>query len=104
MNWLALIPWRRAHDNHWTERARVYHPARIAAASNLWVLPAIICLSVLLLFPPNGPHWALVAIASSIGTLIGTVPMDHEVWPRIKLNDLWQLAVKSWIIRFLMWF
>jgi Zn-dependent protease with chaperone function len=104
MNWLALIPWRRAQDRHWTERARVYHPARIAAASNLWVLPAVTCLSVLLLFPENGPHWALVAIAASIGTLIGTVPMDHEVWSSIKLNLLWQLAVRSWIIRFLMWF
>ena len=41
-NWLALVPWRRAKDQHWTERARLYFPVRVAAASNLWVLPAVL--------------------------------------------------------------
>ena len=104
MNWLSLIPWRRARGQHWTERARLYHPARMGAASNLWVLPAVTSLSVLLLFPQNGPHWALVGIAASIGALVGTLPMDREVWPRIELPEMWRLAVRSWIIRFFLWF
>ena len=32
-NWLALVPWRQAKGKHWTERARVYHPVRIAAGT-----------------------------------------------------------------------
>jgi Zn-dependent protease with chaperone function len=104
MNWLALIPWRRAKGKHWTERARVYHPARVSAVSNLRVLPGVAALSILLLFPEGGPHWALVAIVASIGAMLGTMPMDREVWPRIKLSDLWRSVVKNWIIRFLTWF
>jgi Zn-dependent protease with chaperone function len=104
MNWLALIPWRRSSGKHWSERARVYHPARVAAASNLWVLPAVTSMAVFLLFPENGPHWALVAIVSSVGALLGTIAMDREVFPRIELNYLLLLVVQSWAIRFLMWF
>jgi Zn-dependent protease with chaperone function len=103
-NWLALIPWRRAKGLHWTERARVYHPVRVSAASNLWVLPGVASLSVLLLFPNDGPNWALVAVAASIGTLIGTIPMDLEVWPRFKPGEIWRLVVKGWLMRFLTWF
>jgi Zn-dependent protease with chaperone function len=104
MNWLALIPWRKAKGQHWSERARVYHPAKVAAASNLWILPAVTSMSVFLLFPENGPHWALVAIASSIGTLLGTVSMDHEVFPRIEMGSLLVDVARSWVIRFFMWF
>jgi len=54
-NWLALIPWRRARNEHWTERARLYYPARVAAANNLWILPAVLtmlCLLPWILFKP----------------------------------------------------
>jgi Zn-dependent protease with chaperone function len=104
VNWLALIPWRSTRGRHWSERARLYHPVRVGAVSNLWVLPAVATLSVLVLFPGNGPHWAFVAVVSSIGTLIGTIPMDREVFPEIPLNHLLRQSAKGWVIRFLVWF
>lgn len=104
VNWLALVPWRRAKGLHWSERARLYHPVRVGAASNLWVLPAVITMSVLVLFPGKGPHWAFVAVVSSIGTLMGTIPIDREVFPEVPLNQLLLQSAKGWVIRFLMWF
>src|SRR5881394_2945441 len=80
-NWLALIPWRQAKGRHWTDRARAYHPVRVAAISNLWVLPAVFTMSgLLLLWPDQSPHWAFMAAATAIGAAAGTIPMDREVF------------------------
>ena len=103
-NWLALIPWRRAKDRHWTERARVCHPVRTAASSNLWMLPAVLTMTWLLLWPKDSPHWALMLIVTAIGAVLGTIPMDHEVFARVPLNKLLHQIVLGWLFRFLMWF
>ena len=39
LNTMALIPFRRAKDSHWTERARVLYPAHLAADFSVWILP-----------------------------------------------------------------
>ena len=103
-NWLALIPWRRASGRHWTERARLYHPVRVAAAGNLWVLPAVLTMLALLLWPEASPHWALLLPVTAVGALVGTIPMDREVFPRIPLLDLLRQVAVGWLLRFLMWF
>jgi len=104
MNWLALIPWRRARDQHWTERARLYYPVGVAAMNALWVIPADLCLAIQLLWPEESPHWAFTALVASIGTAVGTLALDHEVFPRIPLRDLLRQSAIAWLIRFLMWF
>ena len=38
LNRVALNPFRRAKDSHWTERARVLDPARVAADFSVWIL------------------------------------------------------------------
>jgi Zn-dependent protease with chaperone function len=104
INWLALIPWRRAKDRHWTERARLYYPIRSAAAANFWVLPAILTMAAKLLWSDASPHWMLTLLATAIGTVAGTVPMDHEVFPRIPLSELLHSMAVGWLVRFAMWF
>ena len=103
-NWLALVPWRQAKGRHWTDRARVYHPVRVAAASNLWVLPAVLTMTGVLLWPDETPHWALLVLVTAIGAVAGTIPMDREVFPRIQLDDLLRQVAVTWLIRFLIWF
>jgi Zn-dependent protease with chaperone function len=102
-NWLALYPWRRAKEQHWTQRARLYHPVRIAAASNLWVLPAVLTLMALLLLKDESPHWAPMAVVTAVGALAGTLPMDREVFPRVGRKELLHQAIINWLIRFLCW-
>src|SRR6266478_557302 len=87
-NWLALIPWRRAEGQHWTECARLYHPVRIAATSNQWVLPAVLTMTASLLWRDESPPWSFMFLVTAIGATVGTIPMDREVFPRIRLSDL----------------
>jgi Zn-dependent protease with chaperone function len=102
-NWLALIPWRRARGRHWTERARLYHPVRIAAAANLWVVPAIVTLMILLVWNDASPHWALMVLVTAVGAVAGTVPMDREVFQRVPIKVLAHDVSTNWLIRFLLW-
>jgi len=102
-NRFALQPWRRARDQHWAERARLYFPARNAAANKLWLIPVNVCLGMALLWPDDAPHWSLIALISATCTLLATVPMDHEVFPRIPWPNLWRQAGRNWIIRFARW-
>ncbi|MEO6035221.1 MAG: M48 family metalloprotease [Verrucomicrobiota bacterium] len=104
VNWLALIPWRRAKDQHWTERARVYHPVRTGAVSNLLVIPAVLVLVAVVWNRPDLPSWIFIALFSSIGVLIGTMPMDREVFPRITMSDLLRQAGTGSFFRLLSYF
>lgn len=103
-NWLALNPWRRSQGRHWTERARILYPARATAVSNLWVIPAIITLTAFFWLQDETPNWALVLMFSAAGALLGTLPFDREVFPRIHPRALLRLAAIGWVTRFLMWF
>ena len=42
-------------------------------------------------------------LVTAIGAVAGTVPMDHEVFPRIPLNGLLRLVAVNWLIRFAVW-
>lgn len=103
-NWLALIPWRRNKNKHWSEQARLLSPARAAARSNLWIIPGINTLTVLLLWPDSSPLWLFTGIVSVLGAYAGTLPMDHEVFPRIPFRELLRQAAIGILLRFLIWF
>ncbi|HEY4417051.1 MAG TPA: M48 family metalloprotease [Verrucomicrobiae bacterium] len=103
-NWLALIPWRRSRDQHWSEQARVLWPARRAAATNFLFVLGINILLVLWLWPDSSPLWLFAGIVSVFGACAGTFPMDHEIFPRLSYRKLFQLATTSIFFRFLIWF
>ena len=103
-NWLALIPWRRSKTRHWAEQARVLFPVRTTAAGNLWVVPAIFILAMLLIWPETPALWAFVGMVAAMGVMAGTIPMEHEIFPRIPVRDLWRQATIGCLMRFLIWF
>lgn len=100
-NRLALRQWRRTADRHWSERARVLFPIRRAAATNVWVLPAVLALGAWLLLPVESPHWLLMVLAGLIGAIAGTIPMDRETFPRISVGELIRQCVLTWFVRVL---
>jgi Zn-dependent protease with chaperone function len=53
--------------------------------------------------PDAHPHWGLLLLASALGTLAGTIPMDHEVFPRISFQALLRQVASIWVMRFLVW-
>jgi len=103
-NWLALIPWRKTRNQHWTERARAYYPVRIAATSNIWVVPALLTITTPLFWPEVSPHWMLIVVVTIVGAILGTIPMDREVFSRIPFNDLLRQVALGWLTQFFVWF
>ncbi len=102
-NWLALGPWRRRRGEHWSEQARVLFPVTVAARSGFLLVPSIFVLSVLLLWPDSSPLWFFTGVAALLGTYVGTIPMDREVFPRIPRRELWRQAGIGLLLRFLIW-
>ena len=103
-NWLALIPWRKARKEHWTEQARLCFPVRVASNANFWVLPAVVTIFCVLIFPDNTPNWGLLALVAAIGVVAGTIPMEREVFPRVGCHDLLRQMAFGCLIRLLVWF
>jgi Zn-dependent protease with chaperone function len=99
-NWLALITWRRSRDKHWTERARLLYPASTAARSNLWAVPAILILSVVLLWPDGKLLWLFTGIVSLAGAHGAALFFDREVLPRIPWGELLRQAGLGFLMKF----
>jgi Zn-dependent protease with chaperone function len=103
-NWLALIPWRRSQTKHWSEQARLVYPVMVAARSNLLIIPGILTLAVLLLWPASSPLWLFTGMAGLLGAYAGTLALDREVFPRISLRDYLSQVAISILLRFLILF
>lgn len=102
-NWLALIPWRRNRDKHWTEQARILYPVLMAAHANLLVVPGITTLGVFLIWPNTSLLWLFAGIFAMLGATAGTLFLHHEVYPRISAPDLLRETAIGWLMRFLIW-
>jgi Zn-dependent protease with chaperone function len=102
-NGLALCPWRRNRGKHWSEQARLVFPVIAAARSNIWFIPAVLTLAVLLLWPDSSPLWLFTGFVAVLGAYLGTMPMDCEVFPRISFRELVRQAFIGILLRFLIW-
>jgi Zn-dependent protease with chaperone function len=79
VNYIGLRGFRRSEGQHWTERARQLFPARAAAITNLWVVPAIIVLAQSFLWPSTAANWLLTILLAAVGTTAATWFFDREV-------------------------
>ncbi len=104
LNWLALIPWRRSRGAHWTERARKLYPARVAAAGNVWLIPANAFVLALLLHPTDRFLAPATGLLAWIGALLGTWPFDREIMPSLGFRAWLRLAVVGACLRLAGWF
>ena len=104
VNWLALIPWRRVQDAHWTERARLLFPVRVSAAWNIYLIAANLVLASRLISQEESPPWWATALAAWLGVLAASWPMSRETTPRLSFRDwLRELAI-AWLLYFAGWF
>jgi Zn-dependent protease with chaperone function len=103
VNWLSLSSWRRNRDKHWSEQAQLLFPAMSAARSNLWVIPPIFVLTVLLFGPKHSTLWYFTGLTAAIGAYGGTLPMDYEIFPRLFVPGSLRLILLHMALRFLLW-
>ncbi|MCA9235049.1 MAG: M48 family metalloprotease [Planctomycetales bacterium] len=98
-NWLALRPWRRAADAHWTERARLLWPARVASSVATLLAPAIVVLTYVR-WPVWGPVSILGgAVAALAGAISGNYPLAKEIYPDLTLGHWTRSMGLAWTYR-----
>jgi Zn-dependent protease with chaperone function len=102
-NWLALIPWRKKKAGHWSEQARLLYPVSVATRSNLWTIPTVLVLAELLVWPRSPSLWWWVGLGAAFGAVVGTIPMDHEVFPQIPFRALLRQTGINFLMRILFW-
>lgn len=102
LNMLALRPWRRAAQAHWTERARLLYPVQKAARLNFILIPAFMVIAQLALPAAWQTHGSACAGAAFFGTLAGTYPVDHALFPSLRLVEWAGLAAWGWLLRLAM--
>lgn len=103
LNWLALIPWRRAAGEHWTERARRLHPVRVSAVLNQWLVPANCVLAQRLLVPEAQTPWLVAALFGWAGAVVGSYPFDREIFPGMAWRGWLQYIAAVWLLRLGVW-
>jgi Zn-dependent protease with chaperone function len=101
LNWLALVPWRRAAGKHWTERARLLWPARKSASFNLWFVAANLVLVNLVLAPEVNLLFS--AGPGFFGGLAGSYFMNHEVYPDARFKSWLHLVAAGLFLFFAFW-
>lgn len=98
-NWVALRPWRRTVDVHWTERARLLYPVLVASAGyQLW-MPVVVFLYAFGVFGLSAWLAGWCALGAFAGALAGTYPMTRERFPFMTGRDWLRLNVTGWSLR-----
>ena len=103
LNRLAIIPWRRAAQQHWTERARRLYPIRLAAAHQLWLIPACLVLAQRLWLPDSRALWPVLAFLTWGGALLGTYPFECLLFPWLHFREWLHLTLAYWLLRLGFW-
>jgi len=101
LNWLALRPWQKSAGQHWMERARLLHPARISARINSWLIPVAVGMLCYLLCPDQ--DFLLAATPGFIGTVLANYIMGREVIPDLRFKAWLHLLAASLFLFFLWW-
>ena len=108
-NWAGLIPWRRAANAHWTERARLLWPVRFTSAISLLVVPLLLNEVHGFLFPNPATTWITWTIwmcnglAGFLGALLGCYPLDRQIFPRLDFRNWRHQMIAFGGVRFGVW-
>jgi Zn-dependent protease with chaperone function len=102
MDQLSLIPWRRAKEAHWTQRARLLWPVRKSSALLFVAAPALLAVVQLIVLPHLPPAFLWAAVAGLPGAAIGTWPMAHALFPGLTMVRWLRDLTSAIVIRLLM--
>lgn len=102
-NWIGMMPWRKAAQAHWTERARLLWPVRFTAAINVFLLPVTLDLVQRVCFPETAGWWIPNGLAAFLGALVGCHPFEREISPQLDFQNWRHQVVAGWGLRFGIW-
>lgn len=102
-NWAGLIPWRRAADALWTDRARLLWPVRFTAGINVFLLPVVLSQLHAVLFPLPFHEWIIDTIAGFFGSILGNFSLDRAIYPQLDFKSWQHQTMAWWGLRFGIW-
>ncbi len=102
-NWIGMIPWRKAAQAHWTERARLLWPVRFTAAINIFLLTVSLDLLHRFFFPATAGWWIPNGMAAFLGALLGCYPFEREIFPQLDFRNWRHQVAVGWGIQFGIW-
>ena len=99
INHIGLVSWRKSPQAHWTEQARLLWPVRIAAAVNMFLIPAILQLAQELIAPV--PQYFMYAngTAAFVGAMVGGYPLVRTIFPAYAFTVWLREAVIGWSLK-----
>ena len=99
IDWLILIPWRRAREAHWTERARLLWPARITNGMLLIAVPGSLGAAQAIFYPEIPLDYLYAALAGIAGAIPGMWPMAKAMFPDLRLAVWMRDIAAAFVIR-----
>jgi len=105
VNWIGLIPLKRANNAHWTEQARLVWPVRFTAAINVFVIAFLLNQLHWRLLPQSyySSIWWLDMIAAASGAIFGCYPLDRQIFPLLTFKNWRRQVLAIWGIRLGIW-
>jgi Zn-dependent protease with chaperone function len=98
LNWLSLMPWRRAAGLHWTERARRLHTARVGVWYNTIFFPIIFLMTAGMIWPKDYFFIGLFGVMGAVGGILGNYPFTCETMKAIRFQDWIRQACAFWLL------
>lgn len=98
---LELIPWRRAHAAHWSERARLIHPARVGAVITESAIPLLAL--VIGLHLGLRDRWLTILAGAYLGAMAGRWPLSRALVPDLTPRAWLRLSVTHLVHRSVSW-
>jgi Zn-dependent protease with chaperone function len=102
-NAIALMPWRRSRDCHWTERARLLWPARVSRGQNVVVLPLLLGVAAAMLPPQDDGFWPLNALAGVCAVIGVSYYFDRETTPHLTAREWVRQTFAGYALRLSAW-
>ncbi|EDY19903.1 peptidase M48 Ste24p [Chthoniobacter flavus Ellin428] len=99
MNQLALVPWRRTRDAHWTARARLLWPIRKTNGLLFFIFPAVLAAAQYSQFPEIPLAYLPAAVAGFAGVILGMWPTAKAVFPNLALGRWLRNLAAVFVIR-----
>jgi len=104
LNWVALSPYRRQTEEHWTERARKLWPVRVGAGATLWLVPADLIFAQTWILPEITPPWGVALLISFLGAWTGSYSFHRKLFPWLTPRGWLDQFFTISMLRFGWWF
>jgi Zn-dependent protease with chaperone function len=102
-NAFAIMSWRRAKHQHWTEQARRIYPARVSAMFNVLLIAGFAGVHESFASDFGAAFAGVCGAAALGGGLLGGYGLDRAIYSMLTFRSWCGMVGGSWLLRFAYW-